>query len=113
MVVWLDFDPKHIVTDGKHTTEWRASEGALKSLAYEVSLPGAASAKVTVESSADGKTVQERVFADLKNGTGTIDLSKLGEAGYVRVVTDLHASVTEQATDIPVIRSYTVRAGQE
>ncbi|WP_031475104.1 S-layer homology domain-containing protein [Agathobaculum desmolans] len=113
MVVWLDFDPKHIVTDGKHTTEWRASEGALKSLAYEVSLPGAASAKVTVESSADGKTVQNRVSADLKNGTGTIDLSKLGEAGYVRVVTDLHASVTEQATDIPVIRSYTVRAGQE
>lgn len=113
LVVWLDFDPKNIVTDGKHTTEWRKSTGALKDLSYDVSLPGAAAVKVTVETSNDGKKVLNSVSADLKDGKGTIDLSKLGTAKYVRVVTDLHSSVTEQATDVPVIRAYTVHAGTD
>lgn len=110
LVVWLDFAPEHIVTDGKHTTEWRASDGAIRSMDYDVELNGAASAKVTVETSDDGKTVKSSQQAELKNGKGTIDLGGLGEANYVRIVTDLHSSVTEQATDMPVIRSYTVNA---
>lgn len=110
LVVWLDFTPEHIVTDGRHTTEWRASDGAIKSMDYDVELNGAASAKVTVETSDDGKTVKSSQQAELKNGKGTIDLGGLGEANYVRIVTDLHSSVTEQATDMPVIRSYTVNA---
>ena len=112
LVVWLDFNPKNIVTNGKHTTEWRAVSDSLKDLAYDVSIPGAASAKITVEASDDGKTAKNSKSADLKDGKGTIDLSDLGDAKYVRIVTDLHASVTEKATDVPVIHSYTVNAGE-
>lgn len=111
LVVWLDFDPKNIDTDGTHVTEWRPVVGALTSMNYDVSVPGAATAKATVEASADGKTVLSSVNADLKDGKGTIDLSALTGAKYVRVTTALHASVTEQATDIPVLRSYQIDAG--
>ena len=111
LAVWLDFAPKNIVLDGKHTTEWRPVTGSLKSLSFETSIKGAATAKVTVEVSEDGKTAKASKTAGLTDGKGTVDLSDLGAAKYVRLVTDLHSSVGEQATDMPVIKSYTVEAG--
>ncbi len=111
LVVWLDFDPQNIETAGTHVTEWRPVVGTLTGMHYDVSVPGAARAEVTVEASADGKSVLSSVSAALQDGKGTIDLSALTGAKYVRVTTALHASVTEQATDIPVLHSYQIDAG--
>lgn len=111
LVVWLDFDPSNLVTEGTHQTEWRPVIGKLNQFSYETELSGAASAKAVIETSEDGKTVKESKEVVLQNGKGTQDLSDLGSAKFVRVSTAMQSSVTEAATDVPVIRSYTVNAG--
>ena len=85
--------------------------GKLNQFSYETELSGAASAKAVIETSEDGKTVKESKEVVLRNGKGTQDLSDLGSAKFVRVSTAMQSSVTEAATDVPVIRSYTVNAG--
>ena len=111
LVVWLDFAPENISTDGTHTTEWRSVVGPLKQFAYETEITGAASVKAVVETSDDGKTVKQSKEVDLKNGKGTLDLRELHQAKYVRIVSKLHSSVTEKATDVPVLKSYRIDAG--
>ena len=111
LVVWLDFAPENIETDGMHVTEWRPVIGNLKEFSYETEITGAASAKAVIEISDDGETVKASREVDLANGKGTLDLTELGRAKYVRVCSRLHSSVTEDATDVPVLKSYTVVAG--
>lgn len=111
LVVWLDFNPANLVTDGTHTTEWRPVIGNLGAFSYDASVSGKAAAKATVEISEDGKTVKASKSVDLTDGTGTLDLSELAGAKFVRVSTTLHSTVTETATDVPVLKSYTVDAG--
>ena len=111
LVVWLDYAPENIVTKGTHTTEWRAVTGDVAKFTYDAKINGAASATATVETSDDGKTVKAAKAVVLKNGKNTVDASELGSAKYVRVSTVLQSSVAEQATDIPVINAYTVKAG--
>lgn len=111
LVVWLDFAPENLQTDGTHVTEWRPVVGSFKQLAYETEIKGAASAAATIETSDDGKTVKASKKAALQDGKASIDLTELGGAKYVRVATAFHSSVTESATDVPVLKSYTVDAG--
>ncbi len=111
LVVWLDYAPENIVTKGTHTTEWRAVTGDVAKFTYDAKISGAASATATIETSDDGKTVKAAKAVVLKNGKNTVDASELGSAKYVRVSTVLQSSVAEQATDIPVINAYTVKAG--
>lgn len=111
LVVWLDYAPENIVTKGTHTTEWRAVTGDVAKFTYDAKINGAASATATIETSDDGKTVKAAKAVVLKNGKNTVDASELGSAKYVRVSTVLQSSVAEQATDIPVINAYTVKAG--
>ena len=111
LVVWLDYAPENIVTKGTHTTEWRAMTGSAAQFTYNAEITGAASATATVETSDDGKTVKASQSAELKNGKNTVDISALGSAKYVRVTTVLNSSVAEKSTDIPVINSYSIKAG--
>ncbi len=111
LVVWLDFNPTNIVTDGTQTTEWRSVIGSLHTFSFETAIAGSASAKAVIQTSDDGTTVKESQEITLQDGSGVADLTQLGSAKYVRVVTELHSAVGETETNMPVIKSYVIDAG--
>lgn len=112
LVLWLNFDPKNIVQTGTHTTEWAEISGAPASLAYKVEIPGKSAIQATVEFSKDGKTVSGSKAFDLKSGEHTIDLTGAGEGKYVRIVTKFTSNLGTEQTDIPVLYTYTLKAGE-
>lgn len=112
LVLWLNFDPKNIVQTGTHTTEWAEISGAPASLAYKAEIPGKSAIQATVEFSKDGKTVSGSKAFDLKSGENTIDLTGAGEGKYVRIVTKFTSNLGTEQTDIPVLYTYTLKAGE-
>lgn len=112
LVLWLNFDPKNIVQTGTHTTEWAEISGAPASLAYKADIPGKSAIQATVEFSKDGKTVSGSKAFDLKSGEHTIDLTGAGEGKYVRIVTKFTSNLGTEQTDIPVLYTYTLKAGE-
>lgn len=112
LVLWLDFDPENIVQTGTHTTEWVAVASAPESLAYQADIPGESAVQATIEFSKDGKTVSGSKTYDLANGEGTIDLTGAGEGSYVRIVTKFTSDLGTEQTDIPVLHTYTLKAGE-
>ena len=112
LVLWLNFDPKNIVQTGTHTTEWAEISGAPASLAYKAEIPGKSAIQATVEFSKDGKTVSGSKAFDLKTGENTIDLTGAGEGKYVRIVTKFTSNLGTEQTDIPVLYTYTLKAGE-
>lgn len=112
LVLWLNFDPKNIVETGTHTTEWAEISGAPASLAYKAEIPGKSAIQATVEFSKDGKTVSGSKAFDLKSGENTIDLTGAGEGKYVRIVTKFTSNLGTEQTDIPVLYTYTLKAGE-
>lgn len=112
LVLWLNFDPKNIVQTGTHTTEWAEISGAPASLAYKAEIPGKSAIQATVEFSKDGKTVSGSKAFDLKSGEHTIDLTGAGEGKYVRIVTKFTSNLGTEQTDIPVLYTYTLKAGE-
>lgn len=112
LVLWLNFDLKNIVQTGTHTTEWAEISGAPASLAYKAEIPGKSAIQATVEFSKDGKTVSGSKAFDLKTGENTIDLTGAGEGKYVRIVTKFTSNLGTEQTDIPVLYTYTLKAGE-
>lgn len=112
LVLWLNFDPKNIVQTGTHTTEWAEISGAPASLAYKTEIPGKSAIQATVEFSKDGKTVSGSKAFDLKTGENTIDLTDAGEGKYVRIVTKFTSNLGTEQTDIPVLYTYILKAGE-
>lgn len=112
LVLWLNFDLKNIVQTGTHTTEWAEISGAPASLAYKAEIPGKSAIQATVEFSKDGKTVSGSKAFDLKTGEHTIDLTGAGEGKYVRIVTKFTSNLGTEQTDIPVLYTYTLKAGE-
>lgn len=112
LVLWLNFDPKNIVQTGTHTTEWAEISGAPASLAYKAEIPGKSAIQATVEFSKDGKTVSGSKAFDLKSGENTIDLTGAGEGKYVRIITKFTSNLGTEQTDIPVLYTYTLKAGE-
>lgn len=112
LVLWLNFDPKNIVQTGTHTTEWAEISGAPASLAYKAEIPGKSAIQATVEFSKDGKTVSGSKAFDLKTGENTIDLTGAGEGKYVRIVTKFTSNLGTEQTDIPVLYTYILKAGE-
>lgn len=112
LVLWLNFDLKNIVQTGTHTTEWAEISGAPASLAYKAEIPGKSAIQATVEFSKDGKTVSGSKAFDLKSGENTIDLTGAGEGKYVRIVTKFTSNLGTEQTDIPVLYTYTLKAGE-
>ena len=112
LVLWLNFDPKNIVQPGTHTTEWAEISGAPASLAYKAEIPGKSAIQATVEFSGDGKTVSGSKAFDLKTGENTIDLTGAGEGKYVRIVTRFTSNLGTEQTDIPVLYTYILKAGE-
>lgn len=112
LVLWLNFDPKNIVQAGTHTTEWAEISGAPASLAYTAEIPGKSAIQATVAFSKDGKTVLGSKAFDLKSGENTIDLTDAGEGKYVRIVTKFTSNLGTEQTDIPVLYTYILKAGE-
>ena len=112
LVLWLNFDPKNIVQTGTHTTEWAEISGAPASLAYKAEIPGKSAIQATVAFSKDGKTVLGSKAFDLKSGENTIDLTGAGEGKYVRIVTKFTSNLGTEQTDIPVLYTYILKAGE-
>ena len=112
LVLWLNFDPKNIVQTGTHTTEWAEISGAPASLAYTAEIPGKSAIQATVAFSKDGKTVLGSKAFDLKTGENTIDLTDAGEGKYVRIVTKFTSNLGTEQTDIPVLYTYILKAGE-
>lgn len=112
LVLWLNFDPKNIVQTGTHTTEWAEISAAPASLAYKADIPGKSAIQATVEFSKDGKTVSGSKAFDLKSGENTIDLTGAGEGKYVRIITKFTSNLGTEQTDIPVLYTYTLKAGE-
>lgn len=112
LVLWLNFDPKNIVQTGTHTTEWAEISGAPASLAYKAEIPGKSAIQATVAFSKDGKTVLGSKAFDLKTGENTIDLTDAGEGKYVRIVTKFTSNLGTEQTDIPVLYTYILKAGE-
>lgn len=112
MVVWLDFNPKNIVTTGTHQTEW-VSVGALQELQYDALVEGKAGLSVNVELSQDGKNVSSSKQYTLANGTNTLDLSELGEAKFVRLTTTFDSAVGTDRTDLPKVMEYTLKGAEQ
>lgn len=112
LVLWLNFDPKNIVQTGTHTTEWAEISGAPASLAYKAEIPGKSAIQATVAFSKDGKTVLGPKAFDLKSGENTIDLTGAGEGKYVRIVTKFTSNLGTEQTDIPVLYTYILKAGE-
>lgn len=111
MVLWLDFDPANIVQTGTHTTEWVKVSGAPESLAYDAVIEGGAKIDATVEFSQDGKTVSGSKQYALANGAGTVDLTGAGEGAYMRIVTTFTSDLGTDASYLPVLNTYTLKAG--
>lgn len=113
MVLWLDFDSSNIVQTGTHTTEWVKVSGAPESLAYDAVIEGDSKIDATVEFSQDGKTVSASKQYALQNGAGTIDLTGAGEGAYMRIVTKFTSDLGTDASYLPVLNTYTLKAGNE
>lgn len=111
MVLWLDFDSANIVQTGTHTTEWVKVSGAPESLAYDAVIEGGAKIDATVEFSQDGKTVSGSKQYALANGAGTVDLTGAGEGAYMRIVTTFTSDLGTDASYLPVLNTYTLKAG--
>lgn len=111
MVLWLDFDPANIVQTGTHTTEWVKVSGAPESLAYDAVIEGGAKIDATVEFSQDGKTVSGSKQYALANGAGTVDLTGAGEGAYMRIVTTFTSDLGTDASYLPVLNTYMLKAG--
>lgn len=111
MVLWLDFDPANIVQTGTHTTEWVKVSGAPESLAYDAVIEGGAKIDATVEFSQDGKTVSGSKQYALANGAGTVDLTGAGDGAYMRIVTTFTSDLGTDASYLPVLNTYTLKAG--
>lgn len=109
--IWLDFESANIETTGTHTTEWVEATAAPTSLAYDASFAGKASITAVVQTSNDGKTVKEEKQAALTNGKGTIDLTGMGQAKYVRVKTTFVSDLNSTESSVPVLNEYTLTAG--
>lgn len=112
LMVWLDFDPAYIITTGTHTTEW-VSVGTPKTLSYTAKIEGKSALSVRAEVSADGSTISSSQEYPLTNGTGSLDLSTLGDTKYIRLVTTFDSSVTSDSTDIPQVLSYTLTGSSD
>lgn len=109
--IWLDFDSKNIVTTGTHTTEWTSVTAAPTSLSYDAAFAGKASIKATVQTSDDGKTVKEAKEYALQSGADTLDLTALGSAKYVRVLTTFVSDLNSTQSSVPVLNEYVLTAG--
>ena len=109
--IWLDFESANIETTGTHTTEWVEATAAPTSLAYDASFAGKASITATVQTSDDGQTVKEEKEAALTSGKGTIDLTGMGQAKYVRVKTTFVSDLNSTESSVPVLNEYTLTAG--
>lgn len=109
--IWLRFEEGDIETEGTHTTEWVEASAAPTALTYDATIAGAASITATVQTSDDGSKVKEEKTFTLENGQNTIDLTGLGEASYVRVVTGFVSDLNETESNIPVLREYKLTAG--
>ena len=112
LAVWLDFDPKNIVTTGTHQTEW-VFAGAPPELQYNAQVEGKAGLAVTVELSQDGKTVSAAKQYKLENGANRIDLSDLNEAKYARLSTVFDSAVGTERTDLPKVMEYTLKGASQ
>ena len=112
LAVWLDFDPKNIVTTGTHQTEW-VSVGALQELQYDALVEGKAGLSVQVELSQDGKNVSSSKQYTLANGSNTLELRDLGEAKFVRLTTTFDSSVGTDRTDLPKMMDYTLKGAEQ
>lgn len=113
LVMWLDFNPSNIIKTGYHTTEWVKVSDKAAALNFDTEIPGAASMTANVQVSDDGKTVKASKAFKLANGKGTLDLKSVPSGKYVRISTTLVTSMTEKATDIPVLKEYVLDAGSK
>ena len=110
--IWLRFEEGDIETKGSHTTEWVSASAAPASLSYDASIAGAASITATVQTSDDGATVKEEKTFTLQNGQNTIDLTGMGNASYVRIVSSFVSDLNDTESNIPVLREYALTAGE-
>lgn len=120
MAVWLDFD--NIETVGRHITEWRHPAVYCKSylaekrfwhfttLKADVRIPGDASLQLVVEVSDDRVSIKERMAIALHDGINTVILSKLPQAQFIRLTTELTAVVEGDGVFAPKVNSYEVVA---
>lgn len=111
--IWLDYNPANIVTEGTHTTEWRAVKGALKTLDYETEIGENSKIVAKIELSDDKRTVAKTKEVVLENGSNQLDISDLGTAKYIRVASVFTSSVGAEKTTMPVLKSYKITAGNE
>lgn len=123
LLVWLDF--RDIETRGIHKTEWRQPvdfKPAYKAekrrwsfnvLTAKATIPGSASIQAMVEVSDDGETIKGIKRVCLQNGTQTIDINGLPQAQYIRIVSEFAAAITPDATDIPELHEYSIKATAE
>lgn len=113
LAIWLDFDESNIVPTGTHTTEWVQVSGDPESLAYDAVIKGGSAIRATVQFSEDGKTVASTKPYDLADGKGTIDLKDAGKGKYIRIVTEFTSKLGKDASYLPVLNTYDLKAGSE
>ena len=111
--IWLDFEATNLLTQGTHSTEWVAIDGAPRQLAYVASFAGKAGVRATVETSDDAQKVKQAKTVVLASGENSVDLKPLGKARYARIVSQLTSDLNASTSSVPVVAEYRLMAGNE
>ena len=123
LITWLS--PNQIENKGTHTTDWRMPIDFVPSynsekdywnwdaLTAEVKIPETAKITGRIQVSDDAALVKDSIPFTLKNGTNTIDISKLKKAQYIRIKSVLISNLsTEGKIEIPQLNKYIVNASK-
>lgn len=108
--VHLRFEDEDLELYGTHTTEWVPCESAWLRLRWQAEIPEGAQAAVWIQYSQNGRDVDGKVPASLRDGAHKLEL-EAETARWVRLHTEFRSLLGEEASAVPVLREYLLETG--